>query len=136
MNSSPCNLGCEPVSQSKLAVWDVPGAKPPTEPVLPMKWGFAEQYPSAGLLAGDRDASPFSLLYEVPERENSLRECQCCSKGLIFHGDLTNKQRSVFQSFSGEGIVQVVRKGAWWKDACQVMGGKVLVQMSQRGCLA
>lgn len=52
MNISPCNLGCEPVSQSKLAVWDVPGAKPPTEPVLPMKWGFAEQYPSAGLLAG------------------------------------------------------------------------------------
>lgn len=71
----------------------------------------------------------------MPERENSLREYQCCSKGLIFHGDLTNKQRSVFQSFSGEGIVQVVRKGAWWKDACQVMGGKVLVQMSQRGCL-
>lgn len=93
-------------------MWDVPGAKPPKEPVLSMKWDFAEQYPSAGLLA--------SLLYEEPERENALRECQCCSKCLIFHGDLENEQRPLFQSFPGERIVKVVRKGAWWKDAYQV----------------
>jgi len=29
-----------------------------------------------GSLAGDRDTSPSSLLYEVPERENSLGEWQ------------------------------------------------------------
>lgn len=120
MNNSPCKRSCKPVSQSKLAVWCVPGAKPPKEPVLSRKWDFAEQYPSAGLLAGNKDASPSSLLYEVAERENSLRECQYCSKCLIFHGDLENEQISVFKSFPGDRIIKVVRKGTWWKDACQV----------------
>lgn len=73
INNSPCNT--EPVSQSRLAVWDIPGAKPLNEPVLSMKW-ILQSKSFSSLLAGDRAAPPSSLLYEVPERENSLREWQ------------------------------------------------------------
>lgn len=63
MNNSSCNMGCKPVSHSKLAVWDVPGAMPPKNPVLSIKWDFAEQHPSAGLLAEEqRCSSIFSLI--------------------------------------------------------------------------
>lgn len=56
-------MGCKPVSHSKLAVWDVPGAMPPKNPVLSIKWDFAEQHPSAGLLAEEqRCSSIFSLI--------------------------------------------------------------------------
>lgn len=116
---------------------DMPDAKPSTEPVLSAKWSSADQsvlqcVPCWGL----RYFSTFSLIQSTWEGKLTERlVVKHYSKCLIFHGDLTNQQRSVFQSLSAEVNSHTSEEGNMVQGWMSGHGRQDLVQISQRGIL-
>lgn len=118
MNNSSCNMGCKPVTQQAGSVGRA--------------WCNTSQKSSSLNQVGFCRAAPFSrspcwgiemllhLLSYMKFLKGKIhwqKVSTVLSECLIFHGDLTNEQISVFQSFSGAGNSQGCEE---WKDVCQV----------------